>query len=143
LVNFDSTIEKSPHLPLILKFPIHPQFYLILKMLKKTFYLLSLASASTLFTLPAIAKPLNGTYWPFASDVSIQIKNNRFREGTGLEGGAGEWQTLSNLKEIKKGIIYYISKGSPKGMYYCHKSLWPVKGGAYSCTKTGVKPDKL
>jgi hypothetical protein len=106
-------------------------------MIKKLFYLLSLTS--TFSTLPAIAKPLTGVYWPYASDISLEIEKNRFREGADVDSEAGEWQPLSNLKEIKKGIIYYPAKGAIKGMYYCHKSLFSARGGSHTCTRTGVK----
>jgi hypothetical protein len=103
---------------------------------------LTLISIVAVSALPAIAKPIRGIYTPFASDVSLEIENNRFREGEDLGGGVKKWQPLSNLKEIKKGVVYYHPKWAPSGSYYCHRSLWTVKGGAYICTKNGVKPDK-
>lgn len=54
------------------------------------------------------------------------------------ETGAGEWQPLSNLKEIKKGVVYYQLKGAPNGQYYCLRSLFTFKGYQV-CTKKGVK----
>jgi hypothetical protein len=100
---------------------------------------LALISIVAISALPANAKPLTGVYWPYASDISLEIENNRFREGAGIDSGAGQWQRLSNLKEIKRGVVYYPAKGAIKGMYYCHRSLFSARGGTHTCTKTGVK----
>jgi hypothetical protein len=102
-------------------------------MLNKIFCSSSLIFIVMISALPSNAKPLKGTYTPFASDVSLEIENNRFREGAGLEGGAGKWQKFSNLKEIKKGVVSY------RGQYYCHRSLLPTKSSSYVCNKSGVK----
>jgi hypothetical protein len=82
---------------------------------------------------PVSAKPLRGVYWPYPSDISLEIESNRFREGAEADASEGEWQSLSNLKEIKRGVIYY------RGSYFCHRNLWPPKGGAYVCRRTGVR----
>ena len=103
-------------------------------MLNPKFCSLTLISIIAILALPANAKPIKGTYIPFASDVSLEIENNRFREGAGLEGGAGKWQPFSKLKEVKKGVVYYPSKG---GQYYCHRSLWLFKGNE-ECSKQGI-----
>jgi hypothetical protein len=102
---------------------------------------LALISIVAISALPVIAKPMQGTYIPFASDVSLEIESNRFREGADLETGAGEWQPLSNLKEIKKGVVYYKLKSASNGQYYCLRSSFTFKGYQV-CTKKGVETRK-
>jgi hypothetical protein len=110
-------------------------------MLNKIICSLSLISIVVILTSSANAKPLKGTYIPYASDISLEIENNRFREGADLETGAGNWQPFSNLREIKKGVVYYQPKGAPNGQYYCLKSLFTFKGYQV-CSKKGVETRK-
>jgi hypothetical protein len=53
-------------------------------MLDKIICSSSLVLTVSTLALPASAKPLIGVYWPYASDISLEIENNRFREGVGV-----------------------------------------------------------
>ena len=48
-------------------------------MLNKIIYSSSLilTTVATL-SLPSNPKPLTGVYWPYSSDISLEIENNRF-----------------------------------------------------------------
>jgi hypothetical protein len=113
---------------------LNPIIEISKNMLNRKLCSLSLIFIVAILASSANAKPMIGTYIPFASDISLEIENNRFREGADLETGAGEWQPLSNLKEIKKGVVYYKLKGAPNGQYYCLRSSFTFKGYQI-CTK--------
>ena len=79
-------------------------------MLNKIICSLSLISTVAILTSSANAKPLKGIYIPYASDIFLEIENNRFREGADIETGSGNWQPFSNLKEILDPAIPFEEK---------------------------------
>jgi hypothetical protein len=77
-----------------------------------------------------------GRYWLGGTDQGLEVQGDRYRYYT--EGGEQAWQSISELKAIKPGVVFDGQS------YWCLSTLAPATG-ATACSENGWverKPDK-
>ncbi|AFY94015.1 hypothetical protein [Chamaesiphon minutus] len=72
-------------------------------------------------------KIVDGRYWVGATDQGLEVDGDRYRYDT--EGGEQPWQSISNLKSVKYGVVF------DGKTYWCLSTLAP--NPATGCSANG------
>ncbi|MGB5961463.1 MAG: hypothetical protein WBG73_12435 [Coleofasciculaceae cyanobacterium] len=76
-----------------------------------------------------------GRYWLGATDQALEVKGKQYRYDS--EGGAQQWQPISQLKYIKNGVVF------DGKTYWCLSTLAPQNGVAACSAKGWATQAKL